>query len=82
LKQRMQATEANVHMALEVKEVEWLGLVAFLKMLQRKQSQYRILISLLQTRLHKSKYETMHSCPHLLSAVSDERSSMFKHIFY
>ncbi|KAH9575749.1 hypothetical protein CY35_01G126800 [Sphagnum magellanicum] len=56
LKQRMQATEANVHMALEVKEVEWLGLVAFLKMLQRKQSQYRILISLLQTRLHKSNH--------------------------
>lgn len=47
LKQKMRATEANVHMALEKKEVECLGLVEFLKSLQRKYSQYHILISLL-----------------------------------
>jgi hypothetical protein len=36
LKQKMRATEANVHMALEKKGVECMGIVEFFKSLQRK----------------------------------------------
>lgn len=63
-------------------ELEWLAMVAFHRILKRKQSRYRMLLAALQIQLENPKYRKMTSCPHLSSATDEKRSSMFKYIKY
>lgn len=82
LKKKMQEIGASIYMEISQDEVEWLALVAFHKILFKKQSRYLELLSFLQARLRKPNFGSMNSCPHLSSAIDDQRSSMFKCIVY
>lgn len=67
---------------LHVKEIEWLALSAFRKVLVRKQSRYLRLLYLIETELRSPKYDGLSSTPFVLSALDAKRSSMFKYIIY
>ncbi|XP_057849916.2 telomerase reverse transcriptase isoform X5 [Cryptomeria japonica] len=68
--------------SLQQKEIEWLGLYAYRKALQRKQSRYRQLISFLEVKLHSLKYQDLVESIELHFAVDDCHSSMFWQIKY
>ncbi|KAF5956036.1 hypothetical protein HYC85_008892 [Camellia sinensis] len=66
---------------VEKGEVEWLGLVAYIQVLKRKQSRYKELLSLLRARLiAQEKAKCVSSI--LKDAVDDSRSSVMWKIMY
>ncbi|KAL7239924.1 hypothetical protein ACSBR2_005732 [Camellia fascicularis] len=66
---------------VEKGEVEWLGLVAYIQVLKRKQSRYKELLSLLRSRLiAQEKAKCVSSI--LKDAVDDSRSSVMWKIMY
>ncbi|KAL3695661.1 hypothetical protein R1sor_009737 [Riccia sorocarpa] len=82
LRHRMETVGAKAAECFPFVELEWLGLVAFQKILNRKQSRYKVLLQALQSQLEAARFKRMTSCPHLSSAVDERRSSMFKYIKY
>ncbi|KAL2612832.1 hypothetical protein R1flu_024524 [Riccia fluitans] len=82
LRHRMETVGAEAAECFPYVELEWLGLVAFHKILKRKQSRYRLLLQGLHAQLESPRFRRMTSCPHLSSAVDERRSSMFKYIKY
>ncbi|XP_040385217.1 telomerase reverse transcriptase isoform X2 [Oryza brachyantha] len=77
---RMQDVELNynVHPVLKLrrKEAIWLGLTAYIRVLQQKQSRYKDLLTLLTAELGKYRH-LGHECDTLRYAVDDSHSSMF-----
>ncbi|BBN17278.1 telomerase reverse transcriptase [Marchantia polymorpha subsp. ruderalis] len=82
LRHRMETVGAKAVEYFPFVELEWLAMVAFHRILKRKQSRYRMLLAALQIQLENPKYRKMTSCPHLSSATDEKRSSMFKYIKY
>lgn len=86
LKQRMHSiglkSSSRPIFSLQRKEMEWLGFSAYHKVLWRKQSRYRPLLSLLETKLHSLEYQNLVASLDLQFAVDDSRSSMFWQIQY
>ncbi|THG00899.1 hypothetical protein TEA_003449 [Camellia sinensis var. sinensis] len=66
---------------VEKRKVEWLGLVAYIQVLKRKQSWYKELLSLLRSRLIVQEKEKCVSSI-LKDAVDESRSSMMRKITY
>uniref|UniRef100_A0A6N2KEM2 Telomerase reverse transcriptase n=1 Tax=Salix viminalis TaxID=40686 RepID=A0A6N2KEM2_SALVM len=60
---------------LEVREVKWLGLNAYIQVLKRKQSRYKELLSRLSSKLSKHRAGGSTS-PHLKYAVDSSHSSL------
>ncbi|GMP59812.1 hypothetical protein CsSME_00022941 [Camellia sinensis var. sinensis] len=66
---------------VEKGEVEWLGLVAYIQVLKRKQSRYKEVLSLLRSRLiAQAKAKCVSSI--LKDAVDDSRSPVMWKIMY
>ncbi|KAG6546743.1 hypothetical protein Mapa_011932 [Marchantia paleacea] len=82
LRHRMETVGAKAVEYFPFVELEWLAIVAFHRILKRKQSRYQMLLPALQIQLENPKYRKMTSCPHLSSATDEKRSSMFKYIKY
>ncbi|KAJ7555272.1 hypothetical protein O6H91_05G029300 [Diphasiastrum complanatum] len=83
MKQKLLAVGGNCNkFLLKQQELEWLGIHAFHTVLLKKQSRYKELLLLLQSRFQADKYCHMAQHPHLLSAIDEKRSSMFKYIRY
>ncbi|XP_052170563.1 telomerase reverse transcriptase [Diospyros lotus] len=85
MKKRMHFMDlnSNIHPIFEVerREVEWLGLKAYVRVLKRKQSRHRELLRLLRTKLAASeKRSTVSSV--LKYAVDDSHSSVMWKIKY
>lgn len=85
IKKRMHSmdVDSTFHPIFQVEkgEVEWLGLVAYIQVLKRKQSRYKELLSLLRSRLiAQEKAKCVSSI--LKDAVDDSRSSVMWKIMY
>ncbi|KAG5248536.1 telomerase reverse transcriptase [Salix suchowensis] len=66
---------------LEVREVKWLGLNAYIQVLKRKQSRYKELLSRLSSKLSKHRVDGSTS-PHLKYAVDSSHSCLLWKIKY
>lgn len=86
VKQRMHniglKTSSRPIFLLQQKEMEWLGFSAYHKVLWRKQSRHRPLLSFLETKLRSPEYQDLVSSLDLQFAIEDCRSSMFWQIQY
>ncbi|CAM6106019.1 unnamed protein product [Calypogeia fissa] len=82
LRHKMRSVGAEAEADFPYKELEWLAIIAFYRVLKRKQSRYPILLNMLRTKLQLPKYGNMRACPSLSSAIDEKRSSMFKFIKY
>eukprot|EP01018_Ginkgo_biloba_P000041 Gb_40457 [translate_table: standard] len=86
IKQRMYniglKSNACPNLLLQHKEMEWLGLSAYNKVLQKKHSRHKQLLAFLGAKLLCSKYQDLVTSANLHLAVDDSRSSMFWKIRY
>ncbi|CAM6098970.1 unnamed protein product [Calypogeia fissa] len=82
LRHKMRSVGSEAEADFPYKELEWLAMIAFYRVLKRKQSRYPILLNMLRTKLQLPKYANMRACPPLSSAIDEKRSSMFKFIKY
>ena len=86
IKKRMRSMDLNSSfrpiLQLKKGEVLWLGLNAFIRVLKRKQSCHKELLSFLKSNLQKHPFPETAAASHLKYAIDDSHSSFLWKIKY